>query len=103
MLDFVNRWKKGQPKATTPREVTHVLDFLNINEVKKLRMKKIVWFVSLVGSIQTRQHMIPQRDWEDQFVVPEDEDDDDEDEFEDRPEVKKRKVVLPRTTRSNEL
>jgi sulfatase modifying factor 1 len=50
-----------------------------------------------------KQHMIPQRDWEDQFVVPEDEDDDDEDEFEDRPEVKKRKVVLPRTTRSNEL
>lgn len=50
------------------------------------------------------QHMIPQRGWEDQFVVPEDDDEEeDEFEFDETPKIKKKKVVMPRTTRSNEL
>ncbi len=48
-----------------------------------------------------KQHMIPQRNWEDQFVVPEDEDE--EDEFDGAPKLKKKKVIMPRTTISNEL
>lgn len=56
-----------------------------------------------------KQHMVPQRNWEDQFVVPEDEDDDGRDEIDEFDgdtgvlKIKKRKVAVPRTTRSNEL
>ncbi len=49
-----------------------------------------------------KQHMVPQRGWEDQFVVPEDEDEFEEEE-DTAPRVKKKKVIMPRTTRSNEL
>ena len=53
-----------------------------------------------------KQHMIPHRDWEEEnsVLVPNNEDDD-QDEFEDAEasQVKKRKVVMQRTRRSNEL
>lgn len=48
-----------------------------------------------------KQHMIPQRDWEDQVVFEDDEED--EDEFDEAPKIKKKKVILERTRRSNEL
>lgn len=48
--------------------------------------------------------MVPTRDWDEDLIVREDED---EDEFEedsyDAPHIKKKKVVMPRTRRSNEL
>jgi hypothetical protein len=52
-----------------------------------------------------KQHMIPHKDWEEDLVVPMDEDDDDVDEFEEvqMPKIKKKKVIMPRTRRSNEL
>mmetsp|Transcript_19802 Transcript_19802/g.27838 ORF Transcript_19802/g.27838 Transcript_19802/m.27838 type:complete len:494 (+) Transcript_19802:1039-2520(+) len=71
-----------------------------------------------------KQHAVPQRDWEDRFVVHEDDDDDgdddgdgDDDEFESweketeetedkvksKSNIKKKKVVLPRTRYSDEL
>jgi len=49
-----------------------------------------------------KQHAMPQKNWEDQFVVHDDEDEFNEDDIvNDR--RKKRKVVLPRTRISNEL
>ena len=50
-----------------------------------------------------KQHMIPQKGWEDQFEVPDDGDTEDEFEDDEQPKTKKKKVVLPRTRRSNEL
>lgn len=51
-----------------------------------------------------KQHMVPSRDWEEDYIVMEDENDEDEFEEEtEKPKIKKRKVVLPRTRRSNEL
>jgi len=50
-----------------------------------------------------KQHMLPQRNWEDQFVVHEDEDDEFNDDINTETTVKKRKVVKPRTRLSNEL
>lgn len=48
-----------------------------------------------------KQHMVPHRHWDEEHEVPTDE----EDEFyeDDEPKIKKRKVVIPRTIRSNEL
>ena len=49
-----------------------------------------------------RRDMVPERGWEDRFVVPDEEDEDnDDDEFVET--RKKRKVVKPRTTISTEL
>jgi len=50
-----------------------------------------------------KQHAIPQQGWEDQFVVSEDDEEDEFEEYSDTPQVKKKKVVMPRTRRSNEL
>ena len=49
------------------------------------------------------QHMVPQKGWEDKYVVHEDEPDDDDEFMEDRPKRKKKKVIKQRTQRSNEL
>jgi formylglycine-generating enzyme required for sulfatase activity len=48
-----------------------------------------------------KQHMIPQRGWEDQVIF--DDDEADEDEFDEAPKMKKKKVIMERTRRSNEL
>eukprot|EP00557_Chaetoceros_sp_GSL56_P007959 CAMPEP_0176490274 /NCGR_PEP_ID=MMETSP0200_2-20121128/7780_1 /TAXON_ID=947934 /ORGANISM="Chaetoceros sp., Strain GSL56" /LENGTH=493 /DNA_ID=CAMNT_0017887563 /DNA_START=33 /DNA_END=1511 /DNA_ORIENTATION=+ len=50
-----------------------------------------------------KQHVVPTRDWEEDYIVMEDENDEDEfeEETEEKPKIKKRKVVLPRTRRSN--
>lgn len=47
-----------------------------------------------------KQHMIPQRGWEDQVIF---DDDETEDEFDETPKIKKKKVIMERTRRSNEL
>lgn len=48
-----------------------------------------------------KQHMIPRRDWEDEVVF--DDEEEDEDEFDESPKIKKKKVIMERTRRSNEL
>jgi len=52
-----------------------------------------------------KQHAVPQRNWEDKFVVHEDEDDEEEeeDEFVQVEKRKKRKIIKQRTRTSNEL
>lgn len=55
-----------------------------------------------------KQHAVPQRGWEDQFVVEDNEDDDSNDDIEDddtdtTPKLSKRKVVAQRSTVSSEL
>ena len=49
-----------------------------------------------------KQHMIPQKGWEDQYFVEDEDAINDDDEFEAKPK-KKRKVIVERTRRSNEL
>lgn len=46
--------------------------------------------------------MVPTRDWDEDLIVGEDEDEFEEDSY-DAPHIKKKKVVMPRTRRSNEL
>ena len=51
-----------------------------------------------------KQHMVPTRDWDEDLIVREDEDDDEfKEDLYDAPHIKKKKVVMPRTRRSNEL
>lgn len=48
--------------------------------------------------------MVPTRDWDEDLIVREDEDEDEfKEDLYDTPHIKKKKVVMPRTRRSNEL
>jgi formylglycine-generating enzyme required for sulfatase activity len=49
------------------------------------------------------QHVVPTKDWEDQYFFDSEDDVDEDDEFTNPPPKKKRKVIKQRTRRSNEL